>query len=120
MGGPSDPDHFFNFEHVPSFDDLEQQQQDNEDNKFESFLRLNGNEPIMSDDIGYMSDPRGGHDRKKSCNLMRFMKLKASVYYNTIVHLLFISGIILIILLMVVLTLRINKRRLGPYYIQVC
>lgn len=43
--------------------------------------------------------------------VMSFMRLKASAYYRTVVHLLFFSGIILLVLFMIILTIRVYRRR---------
>lgn len=116
LGGPTDPDNFFNFqrdESNESSDELlgDESNEDDQSNRLKTYLRLENNSPMISDDIGYMQADSNEPSRQHGCNLMRFMKLKASVYYNTIIHLLFISGIILIILLMTVLTIRVHRRR---------
>lgn len=103
LGGDSDPDHFFRF-NEPAF-------VEEKNNELKNFIRyVKGDEmPILSDDIGYMRAHH--HDDLKKCNFMRFLKLKASIHYRTIVHLVFISGIILTILLITTLMLRLHKRR---------
>ena len=97
LGGRSDPDH-----HFLGFGD--HGQGDNNNNG--DFVRfINGNEmPIMSDDIGR-------HNEENKCGFMRYLKLKAHIHYRTIVHLVFISGIVLMILLMFSLTIKVHKRR---------
>jgi len=115
LGGPTDPDNFFNFQQDSneSSDELlgDESNENDPSNRLKTYLRLENNSPIISDDIGYMQADSNEPSRRHGCSLMRFMKLKASVYYNTIVHLLFISGIILIILLMTILTIRVHRRR---------
>lgn len=93
LGGDGDPDHFFRFRTGG----------DNGD-----FIRyVKGDEmPILSDDIG-----RYHQNTDKSCNLLRFLKIKAHLHYRTIVHLIFFSGILLIILMIVSLSIRVHKRR---------
>lgn len=94
FGGRDDPDHFLGFK--DGGDDSD-------------FIRFNGGElmPIMSEDIGRHSENHHG----KKCNFMNYLKLKAHIHYRTIVHLVFISGIILMILLMISLTIKVHKRR---------
>lgn len=94
LGGNGDPDHFFRYD---------MNRGDNGD-----FIRyVKGDEmPILSDDIGRYHQPT-----EKACNLLRFLKIKAHLHYRTIVHLIFFSGILLIILMIVSLSIRVNKRR---------
>ncbi len=75
--------------------------------------------PLMSsEDIGRYRDVNFGSedveeesDEVKKCNLLKFLRLKAHIHYRTIIHLFFISGIILVILMFLSLTLKVNKRR---------
>jgi hypothetical protein len=56
------------------------------------------------------------NEQKKKCMMHSFMRLKASIYYRTIVHLLFITGIMLIIFFIAILIVRIYKRRQALRY----
>ena len=97
LGGKDDPD---NPKFFPSFFESDQSENDQE------------NEAEMGHN-GMM------HHKKKKCMMLGFMRMKASVYYRTIVHLLFVSGLILFVLLLSVLCMRIYKRRnLSRYYSQ--
>ncbi len=95
FGGGDDPDHFLGFK------------DGGDDSDF--FRYVNGGDmmPIMSEDLGRHSENHHG----KKCNFMSYLKLKAHIHYRTIVHLVFISGIILMILLMISLTIKVHKRR---------
>lgn len=102
LGGSDDPDQFIRFSGGDGFGE----------NDFIRFVK--GNEmPVMSDDLGRHREFNLDEDyhADKKCNFMKFLRLKAHVHYRTIVHLFFISGIILIILMFLSLTLRVNKRR---------
>ncbi len=50
-------------------------------------------------------------DDKKDCFMMNLMRIRASMYYRTLMHLLFFTGIILLILFIAILTMRSMKRR---------
>lgn len=97
LGGRDDPDHGFQ-----GFGFKDEQGSD--------FIRfMKGGE--IGDNMGM--DNRGehhGHHGKK-CDFMKYLKLKAHIHYRTIVHLVFISGILLMILLMISLTIKVHKRR---------
>jgi len=54
--------------------------------------------------------------KQKQCMMHSFMRLKASIYYRTILHLLFLTGIMLIIFFMAILTVRVYKRRKALNY----
>jgi len=54
--------------------------------------------------------------KQKQCMMHSFMRLKASIYYRTILHLLFLTGIMLIIFFMAILTVRVYKRRQALKY----
>ena len=45
------------------------------------------------------------------CMMLQFMRLKASMYYRTILHLLFFTGVLLFILSLLFLVVRTCKRR---------
>lgn len=97
LGGRDDPDHFILFGNNGESD----------------FIRtVKGEEmPIMSDDIGRYPEYYGHHAENKKCNFMRYLRLKAHIHYRTIVHLVFISGVILMMLMMISLTIKVHKRR---------
>jgi hypothetical protein len=90
FGGIADPDH---------------RRQDN------GFIRyVTGDQmppPTISDDIGRY------HGHHKKCNFIKFLKLKAHVHYRTIIHLIFLSGVIMIILMMLSLAIKVHKRRIA-------
>ncbi|CAF0997012.1 unnamed protein product [Brachionus calyciflorus] len=48
---------------------------------------------------------------KKNCMMLSFMRLKASIYYRTILHLLFFTGILLFILSMIMITFRTFRKK---------
>lgn len=56
------------------------------------------------------SDPKA-HKPKPNCMMLNFMRLKASIYYRTILHMLFFTGILLFILSMIMITFRTFRRR---------
>lgn len=103
LGGSDDPDQFIRISGGDGF----------AENDFIRFVK--GNEmPVMSDDLGRHRefDLNGDYQHAgQKCNFMKFLRLKAHVHYRTIVHLFFISGIILIVLMFLSLALRVNKRR---------
>lgn len=45
------------------------------------------------------------------CLMLSFMRLKASMYYRTVLHLLFFSGVLLFVLFMIMLTIKSYKKR---------
>jgi hypothetical protein len=71
----------------------------------------NGQSAIMPNEAGF-----GRPHPKKQCMMMSFMRLKASVYYRTILHLLFFTGVLLFILCLIMLTLKTYKRRRALRY----
>lgn len=71
----------------------------------------NGQSAIIPNEAGF------GHPHpKKQCMMLSFMRLKASVYYRTILHLLFFTGVLLFILCLIMLTLKTYKRRRALRY----
>lgn len=48
---------------------------------------------------------------KKKCMMMTLMRLKSNVYFRTVLHLLFFSGLLMILLCLTMLTVRNIKRR---------
>jgi hypothetical protein len=54
------------------------------------------------------SDHKSG---KKKCMMMSLMRLKSNVYFRTVLHLLFFSGLLMILLCLTMLTIRNVKRR---------
>jgi hypothetical protein len=94
FGGDTDPDH----------------------RRQNGFIRyVTGDEmPMISDDIGI-------HDRHhKKCNFIKFLKMKAHIHYRTLIHLIFLSGVIMIMLMMLSLAIKVHKRRnaLRRFYAQ--
>ncbi len=93
LGGGDDPDHFFRF------------RENGNNGEFFRFVNGDDNSPI-GDNMGVEVNHHG-----KNCNFMKYLKLKAHIHYRTIVHLVFISGTILMILMMISLTIKVHKRR---------
>jgi len=77
-----------------------------------------GSQAFISNDIGYGSgsDQTNSDQPKKKCMMYGFMRLKASAYYRTIIHLLFFTGIALFILFIALLTLRMFRRKRAFRY----
>lgn len=103
LGGSDDPDQFIRFSGGDGF----------AENDFIRFVK--GNEmPVMSDDLGRHREFNLDGDYQngdKKCNFMKLLRLKAHAHYRTIVHLFFISGMILIVLMLLSMIMRVNKRR---------
>lgn len=66
-----------------------------------------GGEAIIPEEL----DNENRMKDRKNCMMLSFMKLKASIYYRTILHLLFFTGILLFILSMVMITCRSLKKK---------
>lgn len=107
LGGNDDPDHYFGIQHGAGY---------NENSDINDFIRyMKGSQmPVMGNDIGYAEHQH--HNHNKNCNFIRYLKMKAHIHYRTIVHLVFISGIILIILMMINLIVKSYKRRYTQHY----
>jgi hypothetical protein len=59
----------------------------------------------------------GQHKPGKKCMMMNFMRLRSSVYFRTVLHLLFFTGLLMILLCLVMLTIsNIRRRRALRYY----
>lgn len=101
LGGGNDPDQFIKFNGGDGF----------ASNDFIHYVK--GDEmPIMSDDIGRHREFFGDNiEEEKKCSFLKFLRLKAHVHYRSIIHLIFISGIILIVMMFLSLTIQVNKRR---------
>lgn len=139
FGGPDDKaDHQFNFkfggnndpDHLKAADDSDSLSNsvDTDANKFMfkgpsilSFFHFRQRPPMtfktddgasasLSDDIG-QNAPQAPPQHVKKCMMLSFMRLKASIYYRTIIHLLFVSGIIMLAMFMLLLSVRVYKRR---------
>jgi hypothetical protein len=67
-----------------------------------------GSAAIIPNDIGYAEKQQQSLNK---CMMLNFMRLKASMYYRTILHLLFFTGVLLFILSLIMLTIRSYKRR---------
>lgn len=105
LGGNDDPDHsFFSIQHGAGY---------NENSDINDFIRyVKGDQmPVLSNDFGYAS-----HHHHKNCNFLRYLKMKAHIHYRTIVHLIFVSGIILIILMLINFIVKSYKRRYVQHY----
>lgn len=66
-----------------------------------------GSSAIIPNDIGYAEKQQS----MNKCMMLSFMRLKASMYYRTILHLLFFTGVMLFILSLIMLTVRSLRRR---------
>jgi len=66
-----------------------------------------GNEAIIPNDLGDENRMK----ENKNCMMLSFMRLKASIYYRTILHLLFFTGILLFILSMIMITFRTFRKK---------
>ena len=104
LGGNDDPDHYFSIQHGAGY---------NENSDINDFIRyVKGDQmPVISNDLGYAN-----HHQHKNCNFIRYLKMKAHIHYRTIVHLVFVSGIILIILMIINLIIKSYKRRYVQQY----
>lgn len=98
LGGNDDPDHFIRFSNGE------------EDKDFIRYVK-GDDMPVFGDDIGRHRNLFGEREESKNCNFLRFLRLKAHTHYRSIVHLVFISCIVLIILMMISLSIKVNKRR---------
>lgn len=67
-----------------------------------------GSPAIIPNDIGYAEKQQQSLNK---CMMLNFMRLKASMYYRTILHLLFFTGVMLFILSLIMLTVRSFRRR---------
>jgi len=108
----------FNSNELDENDPYEEEQQEEEESnlnssKYNSILSWFKINKAPESPMIMMNDQQ---QEKKKCMMQSFMRLKASIYYRTIVHLLFISGIMLIILFMAILTVRVYKRRQALKY----
>jgi hypothetical protein len=92
-------------------------QQIDEQKQQQFLIRTDDGSPaFISNDIGAGSDlPTEEQAKKNKCMMLSFMRLKASAYYRTIVHLLFFTGIALFILFAGLLTMRTFKRRRNGF-----
>jgi hypothetical protein len=61
-------------------------------------------------DTPHRQPPPPPEDPNK-CMMLSFMRMKASMYYRTILHLLFFSGVLLFVLFMILLTIRSYKKK---------
>lgn len=66
-----------------------------------------GNEAIIPNEIGDETRLK----ENKNCMMLSFMRLKASIYYRTLLHLLFFTGILLFILSMIMITFRTFRKK---------
>lgn len=66
-----------------------------------------GGEAIIPQEL----DNENRMKERKNCMMLSFMRLKASIYYRTIFHLLFFTGVLLFILSMVMITCRSFKKK---------
>lgn len=57
-----------------------------------------------------------GHKQGKNCMMMKFMRFKSSLYFRTVLHLLFFTGLLMILLCLTMLTIRNIKRRRALRY----
>jgi hypothetical protein len=71
-----------------------------------------GSQAFISNDIG-QNRPL---PQIKKCMMFSFMRMKASIYYRTIVHLMFITGMSLLILFLAIIMVRFYKRRQALRY----
>lgn len=69
-----------------------------------------GQAALIPNDIGYAEKQQHEQSLNK-CMMLQFMRLKASMYYRTILHLLFFTGVLLFILSLTMLTIRTYRRR---------
>ena len=98
---------------VPSFSS--QSDNDAEPSNLESmpFISIrtdDGQSALIPNDIGYAEKQQHEQSLNK-CMMLQFMRLKASMYYRTILHLLFFTGVLLFIFSLVMLMVRACRRR---------
>lgn len=100
---------------VPSFS-VESSNNNNEPNKLDSsvpFISIrteDGQSALIPNDIGYAEKQQHEQSLNK-CMMLQFMRLKASMYYRTILHLLFFTGVLLFIFSLFMLMVRACRRR---------
>jgi len=83
---------------------------------FFSNIRIGSNneENIESD---FLKHPEEHKQPGKNCMMMKFMRFKSSLYFRTVLHLLFFTGLLMILLCLTMLTIRnIKRRRALRYY----
>jgi len=124
LGGKDDIDSKFN--NLEQDEPIEEDETDLNSSKFQSMLSWfnHATEPesephsmVIRTQDGHSSIIQlGQNEQKKKCMMHSFMRLKASIYYRTIIHLLFISGVMLLIFLMAILSIRVYKRRQALKY----
>ena len=66
-----------------------------------------GSSVLLPNEFGYGRPA----DEQNKCLMLSFMRLKASMYYRTVLHLLFFSGVLLFVLFMILLTVKSYKKR---------
>jgi len=93
-------------EHDDDDDDDDDDNDSHEDNRTD-----NDSDESIFGKIRKMFGYSSYSDDKKDCMMMNLMRIRASMYYRTLMHLLFFTGIILLILFIAILTMRSMKRR---------
>lgn len=90
-----------------NFMDSQVRDQDSTDHLPFVYKTNDGGEAIIPDEL----DDESRMKERKNCMMLSFMRLKASIYYRTILHLLFFTGVLLFILSMVMITCRSFKKK---------
>lgn len=75
---------------------------------FISIRTDDGQSALIPNDIGYAEKQQQSLNK---CMMLQFMRLKASMYYRTILHLLFFTGVLLFIFSLAMLIVRACRRR---------
>jgi hypothetical protein len=89
--------------------------------KFKNFLNGIGKTDNNNFDPEFMRHHQEHGDEQhkpgKKCMMMSFMRFKSSLYFRTVLHLLFFTGLLMILLCLTMLTIRnIKRRRALRYY----
>lgn len=77
---------------------------------FISIRTDDGQSALIPNDIGYAEKQQHEQSLNK-CMMLQFMRLKASMYYRTILHLLFFTGVLLFVFSLAMLVVRACRRR---------
>jgi hypothetical protein len=70
-----------------------------------------GQQAILPNEFGFGEPQPAQSEDPNKCMMLSFMRMKASMYYRTILHLLFFSGVLLFVLFMILLTVRSYKKK---------
>ena len=108
---------------IESYDpsSMNQNQDDSIFAKIRNFFGGNGHKSETFDPEFMRHHSEHGEDAQhkpgKKCMMMNFMRLRSNVYFRTVLHMLFFTGLLMIILCLAMLTIRnIRRRRALRYY----